>query len=68
VGLRLNAIPFEFGWDLVVWKPTLEQFEPKGVLEPSEAHFEVVDVFDNSSPSKRDSDSVMVERGSKPIF
>jgi len=44
MGLGLNEIPFEFGWDLVVWQPILEQSEPKGVLGPSEAHVEVVDV------------------------
>jgi len=67
VGLRLNEIPFEIGWDLVVWKPTLEQSEPKGVLGPSEAHVEVVDVLDDSSPSEEDFDSVMVEIGSESI-
>ena len=36
VGLGLNEILFKFGWDLVVWKPILEQSEPKGALEPSE--------------------------------
>jgi len=67
VGLGLNAIPYEFGWDLVVWKRTLEQSEPKGVLGPNEAHVEVVDVLDDSSPSEGDSDSVMVEIGSEPV-
>jgi len=43
-----------------VWKPILEQSEPKGVLGPSEAHIEVVD---DSSPSEGDCDSVMAEIG-----
>ena len=43
------------------------QSEPKGVLGPSEAHVEVVDVLDDSSPYEGDSDSVMVERGSEPV-
>jgi len=66
-GLGLNEITFEFGWDLVVWKPIVVQSEPKGVLGPSEAHVEVVDVLDDSSPYEGDSDSVMVERGSEPV-
>jgi len=67
VGLGLNAIPFEFGWDLVVWKSIVEQFEPKGVLGPSETHVEVADVLDDLSPSEGDSDSVMVETRSEPV-
>jgi len=67
VGSRLNEIPFKFGWNLVVWKPILEQSEPKGLLGPSEAHVEVVDVLDDSSPYEGDSDSVIVEIGSEPV-
>ena len=67
MGLRLNEIPFEFEWDLVVWKPFVEQSEPKGVLGPSEAYVEVVDVLDDSSPSEGDSDSIMVEIGSELV-
>ena len=67
VGLGLNEIPFEFGWDLVVWKPVLVQSEPKGALKPSKVHIEIVDVVDDSSPSKADSDSVMAETGSEPV-
>jgi len=67
VGLRLDAIPFEFGWNLVVWKPFRVQFEPKAVLGPNETRIEVVDVLDESSPSAGDSDSVRVETGSEPV-
>ena len=67
MGIGLNEIPFKFRWDLVIWKPIVVSSEPKGVLGPSEAHIEVVVVLDNSSPSEGDSDSVMVETGSKPV-
>ena len=36
VGLGLNEVPSEFGWDLVLWKPILEQSELKSVPGPSE--------------------------------
>ena len=67
VGLGLNEIPFEFGQDLAVWKSILEQSESKGVLGPSEAYVKVVDVLDDQSPSEGESNSVMVETGSKPV-
>jgi len=67
VGLGLYAIPFEFGWNLVVWKPFGVQSEPNVVLGPNEAHIEVVDVVDESSPSERDSGLVRVETGSEPV-
>jgi len=44
------------------------QSEPKAILGPNEAHIEVVDVLDESSPSEGDSDSIRVETGSEPIF
>jgi len=67
VGLELYEIPFKFGWNLVVWKPILEQSQPKGVLGPNEAHVKVVDVLDDSSSSEGDSDSVVVEIGSELV-
>jgi len=67
VGLGLDAIPFEFGWNLVVWKPFGVQSAPKAVLGPNEAHIEVVDVLDESSASEGDFDSVRVEIGSEPV-
>jgi len=67
VGLGLNEIPFKFGWDLVVWKPVVVQSEPNGVLGPSEAHVEVVDALDDSSPFEGDSDSVMVATRAEPV-
>ena len=60
VGLGLNEIPFEFGWELVHWKPFGVQFGSKAVLGPNEAGFDVVDVLDESSPSEDDGDSDMV--------
>ena len=68
MGLGLNESLFEFGWDLVVWKPILEESEPKGALGPSEVHIKVVDVVDDLSSSGGDSDSVMVETGLEPVF
>ena len=62
VRLGLNEIPFEFGWDLVVWKLILQQSEPKGALEPSEVQTEVF-VVDDSSRSEGDSDSMLAEIG-----
>ena len=67
VGLGLDEIPFEFRWNLVVWKPVVVQSESKGVLGPSEAHVKVVDVLDDLSPSEGDSDSVTVKTGSEPV-
>jgi len=67
VGLGLDAIPFKFGWNLVVWNPVGVQSEPKDVLGPNETHIEVVDVLDESPPSEGDSDSVRVETGSEPV-
>jgi len=43
------------------------QSEPKVVLGPNEAHIEVVDVLDESSPSVGDSDSVRVEIGFEAV-
>jgi len=63
----LNKVPSEFGWDLVLWTPTLEQSGPKGVLGPSEVQTEVFDVVDDSSLSEGDSDSVLAEAGPELI-
>ena len=52
---------------MVLWKPFRIQFEPKAILGANEAGFEVVDVLDELSPSKGDSDSVRAETGSEPI-
>ena len=60
VGLGLNEVPPEFGWDLVFFEPILEQSRPKGVQGPSDVQTEVIDVDDDSSPSEGDSDSVHV--------
>ena len=35
VGLELGDVPFEFGWDLVLFEPNVEPTGSKGVLEPS---------------------------------
>ena len=69
VGLGLDAIPFEFGWNLVVWKPFGVQFEPKAILGPNEAGIKIVDMLDDSSLSEEDedSDSVRTETGSEPV-
>jgi len=53
---------------LIVWKSFGLQYEPKAVLRRNEAHIEVVDVLDESSPSEGDSDSFRVETGSEPVF
>jgi len=65
-GLGLNEIPFEFGWELVHWKPFGVQFGSKAVLRPSEAGFVVVDVLDESSPSEDDGDSNTVRAETGP--
>jgi len=67
VGLGLNEISSQFGWDLVVWKPILQQSEPKGALGPSEVQTEIF-VVDDSSSSEGDSDSVLAEIGFEPVF
>ena len=69
VGLGLDVIIFEFGWNLVVWKPFGVQFEPKAMLGPNEAGIEIIDVLDDSSPYEEDgdSDSVGAETGSEPV-
>jgi len=69
IGLGLKAIPFDFGWNLVIWKPFGVQFEPTAILGPNEAGIEIVDVLDDSSPPEEDgdSDSVRTETGSEPV-
>ena len=67
VGLGLNEVPFEFGWDLVLWEPILEQSGPKGVLGPSEVQTEVFDVVGDSSLSEGDSDSMLAKTGPEPV-
>ena len=52
---------------MIVWKSFGLQYEPKAVLRRNEAHIEVVDVLDESSPSEGDSDSFRVETGSEPV-
>jgi len=59
VGLGLNEVSPEFGWDLVLCKSILKQSDPKSVLGASEVQTKVVDVVDDSSLSERDSDSVL---------
>jgi len=64
VGLGLDAVPFEFGWNLIIWKPLSKS---KAVLGPNEARFEVMDVLDESSPSEAEYDSIREETGSEPV-
>ena len=35
MGMELDDVPPEFGWDLVLFEPDVEPTGPKGVLEPS---------------------------------
>jgi len=69
VELGLNEIPFDFGWELVIWKPFGVQFGSKAVLGPNETGFDAVDVLDESSSSEDDGDSDMgrAETGPEPI-
>jgi len=69
IGLELDEIPFEFGWNLVIWKPFGVQLGSKAVLGLNEVGFEVLDVLDDSSLSEDDGDSnsVRVETRSKPV-
>ena len=67
VGLELEDVSYEFGWELVL-------FESVVVQGPCEAQFEVVEVEDESSLSKGDLDelhvteekSVLAGTGSEP--
>ena len=67
VGLDLGDVPSGFGWELVVWKPILEQSELKGDLGPNEVQTEVFEIVDDSSLSKGDFVSVLEEIGSHPV-
>ena len=67
VGLGLDEVAPEFGWDMVLFGPILEQSRPKGVQGPSEAQTEVINVLDDSSLSKGDSDSVLAETRPEPV-
>ena len=69
VGLGLDAIPFEFGWNLGVWKPFGVQFEHKAILGPNEPGIEIIDVLNDSSPSEEDGefDSIRAEIGFEPV-
>jgi len=49
-----------------VWKPILQQSEPKGALGPSEVPTEVFAAND-LSPSEGDSNLVLAETGSEPV-
>jgi len=69
VGLGLNEISFDFGWELVIWKPFGVQFGSKAVLGLNETGFDVVNVLDELSPLEDDGDSDMAraETGPEPI-
>jgi len=47
VGLELGNVPPEFGWDLVLFEPIMEQTVPRGVSEPSEAQTEPESVLES---------------------
>ena len=44
--LKLGDVPFEFGWDLVLFEPNVEPTRSKGVLEPSEGQAMADDVLE----------------------
>jgi len=69
VRLGLNEIPFDFGWKLMIWEPFGVQFGSKAVLGLNETDFNVVDVLNESSPSKddRDSDMARAETGPEAV-
>jgi len=69
VRLGLNKIPFDFGWELVIWKPFRVQLGSKAVLGLNETGFDVVDVLDESPPSEDDGDSdiARAETGPEPV-
>jgi len=63
MGLDLADVPPEFGWDLELFVPILEQPGVKSSAGPSEVQTEVVDlvdVDDDSSLSEGDSDDVHI--------
>ena len=59
-GLELEDVPYEFGWELVL-------FEFVVVQAPSEAKFEVFEVEDEPSLSEGDSDELHVT-GEKSVL
>jgi len=67
MGLGFNEVPPEFGWDMVLFEPILEQSVPKDVQGPSEVQTKVIDVNDDSSLFEEDFDSVLVETRSEPV-
>ena len=70
MGLGLNEIPFEFGWELAHWKPFGVQFGSMVILGANEVGLDMVDVLDESSPSEDDgySDTVRADIGPEPVF
>jgi len=69
VGLGLNEVLPEFGWDLILFELILEQYGPKGVQGLSEVQTEVVDVDDDPSLSEGNSDSVhIIGTRSEPVL
>ena len=62
MSLKLNEIPYKFGWDLVLFEFGMVELESKVVQGPSEANFEVFEVEDESSVSEGDSDELLVTR------
>jgi len=67
MGLGLDEVLLEFGCDLVLFEPILEQSGPKGVQGPSTVQTKVIDVVDDSSLSEGDSDSTLAETRPDPI-
>ena len=47
MGLGLTEIPFDFGWDLVIWEPFGVQFGSGAILGPNKTGLNVVDVLDD---------------------
>ena len=58
--MGLADVPPEFGWDLELFEPILEQPGVKSAAGPSEVQTEVVDVDDDSSLSEGDSDDMHI--------
>ena len=67
VGLKLEDVPYEFGWDLVLFEFVVVDLESKVVQGPSEAKFEVFEVEDESSLFEGDSDESHVT-GEKSVL
>jgi len=58
VDLKLEDVPFDFGWNLVLFEFVEEDLVTKVGQRPSEVPIEVIEVNDGSSMSEDNSDEL----------